>query len=310
MSKAPFPITPELTAIAIAYRNPSLIADQVLPYVPVGKKEFKYWKYEKPERFTLPDNYVGRKSSPNQVEFNATEETDSVVDFGLDDIVPNDDIDNAPPNYNPLGNAVEGIQDLNLLAREKRVADLVFNTASYNSGNRTALSASADKWSTFDTSDPIEDVLTALDTCIMRPNVMVLGNSVWTVLRRHPKVIKATNKNSGDSGVAARAAVAELLELEEILVGQGWLNTSKKGQTASFSRVWGNYCALIYRNRQANTQRGTTYGFTARFGTPVAGSLPEPTVGLRGSIRVRAGESVKELILADDLGYLFSAVIA
>jgi hypothetical protein len=74
--------------------------------------------------------------------------------------------------------------------------------------------------------------------------------------------------------------------------------------------VWGNYCALIYRNRQANTQHGTTFGFTARFGTPVAGSLPEPAVGLRGSVRVRAGETVKELICANDLGYLFNTVIA
>jgi len=309
MSKAPFPITPELTAIAIAYRNLALIADQVLPYVPVGKKEFKYWKYEKPERYTLPDNYVGRKSTPNQVEFNATEVTESCVDYGLDDIVPQDDIDNAPPNYNPLGNAVEGIQDLNLLAREKRVADLIFNTASYDTANKTAL-AGNDQWSAFDTSDPIEDILEAMDACIMKPNIMVLGNSVWTVLRRHPKVINATNRNSGDAGVAVRASVAELFEFEEILIGQGLLNTSRKGQVPSFSRVWGNYCALIYRNRQANTQHGTTFGFTARFGTPIAGSLQEPAVGLRGSIRVRAGESVKELICASDLGYLFSTVIA
>jgi hypothetical protein len=309
MSKAPFPITPELTAIAIAYRNPALIADQVLPYVPVGKKEFKYWKYEKPERYTLPDNYVGRKSTPNQVEFNATEVIESCVDYGLDDVVPQDDIDNAPSNYNPLGNAVEGIQDLNLLAREKRTADLVFNTASYDAANKVDLTGD-DQWSAFDTSDPIEDILEAMDACIMKPNIMVLGNAVWTILRRHPKVIKATNRNSGDAGVAVRASVAELFELEEILIGQGLLNVSKKGQAPSFSRVWGNYCSLIYRNKQANTQHGTSFGFTARFGTPVAGSLPEPTVGLRGSIRVRAGESVKELICANDLGFLFSNVIA
>ncbi len=309
MGLAPFPITPELTAIAIAYRNEALIADQVLPYVQVGKKEFKYLSYEKSERFTLPDNYIGRKGTPNQVEFNATEDTDTCVDYGLSDLVPQDDIDNAPPNYDPLGNAVEGIQDLNLLAREKRVADLVFNTSSFASANKSALSGT-DKWSDFTNSDPIEDILTALDVCIMRPNVMVLGNSVWTVLRRHPKVIKATNKNSGDSGVAARQAVAELLELQEILVGQGWLNSSKKGQTASFARVWGNYCALIYRNTLANTTRGMTFGYTARFGTPVAGQMPEPKSGLKGGTYIKAGESCKEKITANDLGYLFSTVIA
>ena len=41
---APFPVTPELTAIAIAYRNPdaSLIADDVMPRVrPVSTREFR-----------------------------------------------------------------------------------------------------------------------------------------------------------------------------------------------------------------------------------------------------------------------------
>ncbi|HCF5482095.1 TPA: phage capsid protein, partial [Pseudomonas aeruginosa] len=33
MSNAPFPIDPELTAIAIAYRNGRMISDEVLPRV-------------------------------------------------------------------------------------------------------------------------------------------------------------------------------------------------------------------------------------------------------------------------------------
>jgi hypothetical protein len=309
MSLAPFPITPELTAIAIAYKNSALIADQVLPYVPVGKKEFKYLKYTKAERFTLPDNYVGRKGTPNQVDFSATETESACVDYGLDDFVPQDDIMNAPPNYDPLGNAVEAIMDLNLLAREKRVADLVFASGSFASSNTTTLTGT-DQWSDFTNSDPIDDILTGLDACIMRPNIMVLGNAVWSNLRQHPKIVKAANRNSGDAGIAAREAVKELFELDEILVGQGWLNSAKKGQTASFTRVWGNYCALIYKNSLANTQRGTTFGFTARFGNPIAGQMPEPTVGLKGSIRVRAGESVKELICANDLGYLIIDTMA
>ena len=44
MAKAPFPIIPELTGIAIAYRNRAMIADLVLPRVtPVSKEEFKTW---------------------------------------------------------------------------------------------------------------------------------------------------------------------------------------------------------------------------------------------------------------------------
>ena len=37
----PFPIDPQLTAIAVMYRNERLIADEVMPRVSVGQREFK-----------------------------------------------------------------------------------------------------------------------------------------------------------------------------------------------------------------------------------------------------------------------------
>lgn len=120
MSNAPFPIDPELTAIAIAYRNGRMISDEVLPRVPVGKQEFKFWKYDLAQGFTVPETLVGRKSKPNEVEFSATDETGSTEDHGLDAPVPQADIDNAPTNYNPLGHATEQTTNLILLDREAR----------------------------------------------------------------------------------------------------------------------------------------------------------------------------------------------
>ena len=46
MSKANFPVNPVLTAIAIAYRNRRMIADDVLPRTDVGKQEFKYLQHD------------------------------------------------------------------------------------------------------------------------------------------------------------------------------------------------------------------------------------------------------------------------
>ncbi len=81
----PFPMDPKLTAIAIAYRNPdiALIADQVLPRTPT-EASFKWLRYALADGFTVPDTKVGRKSTPNEVEFSATEVIDNVVDWGLD----------------------------------------------------------------------------------------------------------------------------------------------------------------------------------------------------------------------------------
>ena len=74
----PFTPSTEMTAIALAYRNTRLIADEVCPRSTVGKKNFKYTVFNTAERFTVPETRIGRKSAPNQVEFTADSENGSV----------------------------------------------------------------------------------------------------------------------------------------------------------------------------------------------------------------------------------------
>jgi len=307
--KAPFPIQPELTAIAIGYSNKKLIADEVAPRVPVGTEEFKYLKHTMEEGFTVPDTKVGRKSKPNEISFTAEELTDSTQDYGLDDPIPQKDIDQAPTNYDPRAKSVEYISKIIMLDREVRTAGLVFNAANYAAANQQTLSGTS-QFSDFANSDPIGVITDALDTVIMRPNIMTIGRAAFSILARHPDIVSAAQHNSGVKGIATRQAIAELFELEDILVGEGYVNTARKGQTAVMQRVWGKHIALINRDATADTRNGTTFALTAQFGSRVAGANPDPNIGLRGGERVRAGESVKELITANDLGYFIQNAVA
>lgn len=310
MANALFPIQPELTAVAIGYRNNNLIADQVLPRVPVGKQEFKYLKHTLAESFTIPDTKVGRTSRPTEINFSATEVADYCVGYGLEDAIPQADLDNAPPNYNPMLRATEGLTDLIALDREQRTASLVFNTAAYTATtNRTQLSGTS-QWSDYTNSNPITAMLTALDACIMRPNILVLGQAVWSQLRQHPKVAIAIYGPQGSGGIVTREQFANALEIEQVLIGQGWVNSAKKGQTASLGRLWGKHAALLYRDSFTSASRGTSFGFTAQWGSKEAGSRPDPDIGLKGGTRIRVGEYVKELVTATDLGYYFQDAVA
>jgi hypothetical protein len=309
MANAPFPIQPALTAIAVRYRNGAMIADAVLPRVPVAYQEFKYFNWTMAEGFTLPDTKVGRKSKPNEVDFSASEVAGMTKDYGLDDPIPQADIDNAPGNLDVRGRAVESLSDLILLDREVRAAALVFNTNSYASTNRTTLSGSS-QWSHAD-SNPIDAILTANDGLIMRGNVLVLGQAVWTKVRQNPKVVQAVFGTNQGAGTVTREQFAQLLEIDEVLVGQGWVNTAKRGQTPTLARVWGKNAALIHRDGLADTRGNRmTFGFTAQWGERVAGSIPDPHIGMRGGERVRVGESVAEVITANDLGYYWAAAVA
>lgn len=308
MSQAPFPVDPVLTAIAIAYRNGRLIADDVLPRVPVGKQAFKWWLYNLADGFTVPNTLVGRKSQPNQAEFSAAEKTSSTEDHALDAPVPQADIDNAPANYSPLEHAAELTTNLILLDREQRVSQSVFNSNSYASGNRVTLSGSS-QWSD-SSSDPLATITDALDSVVMRPNIGVLGRRTATILRRHPKIVKAYNGSLGDQGMVPLQFLADLLELESILVGEARLNIARPGQSPNLIRAWGPHASFLYRDRLANANGGTTFGFTAEWGTRVSGSIEDKDIGMRGGQRVRVGESTKEVIAAPDLGYFFENAVA
>lgn len=314
----PFPIQQELTAIALAYSNRSYIADLVLPRTPVNSREFKWLQFNRDEMFTVPETMVGRKGVPNEVQFGGSEAAGFVKDYGLDDVVPNEDLNTAPPGYDPLGRATEGVAELVALDRELRVRDLVFNANTYPAANRTTLSGTS-QWSDFTNSDPYAAINTARDGMLMAPNLAVIGKLAWSKLKVHPKITAAlapsstgnTSTSNAQGTPASLQAVAELLELDQILVGDAWVNTAKAGQTASLSRVWGKHMALLHVNPIASVRgNAITFGYTAEYGNRVSGSIPEPKVGLRGSQRVRVGESVNEIVCAADVGYFFQNITA
>lgn len=317
---APFPISPRLTAIALSYRNSVFIADGVLPRVPVDSPKFIYSKFDVADSFTVPDTRVGRKSAPNEIDWTGTEVNASVEDYGLDDLIPKRDVMAAEAGatiqgvtpIDPEARSTLLLTDLVALDRERRVAGQVFNVANYT--NNQTLSGTA-QWSDFTNSDPLNDILTALDAPLIRPNVAVFGQPVWSKLRQHPKITAAVYPGGGNAGsggaAVSRQAIADLLELDEVLIGPSWYNTAKPGQTASLGRIWGKHASFIYRAPQImDTQNTVTFGFTAEWGSRIAGVVgDDPKVGLHGATRMRVGESVAEVIAAPDAGYMFQNAV-
>jgi hypothetical protein len=303
----------------VGYKQANLIADQVLPRVPVNTQTFRYLKYNAGDEFQAPDTRVGRKSAPNQIDWSSSELSASVNDEGLDTPVPNADIEawqqarSAGAGFvsqvDPLARNTTLVMQTVQNRREFRAASLVFNANSYGAANKVTLSGLG-QWSDFANSDPLSTVMGYLDTMIMRPNIAVLGRAVATRLSLHPKICKAVYGNNTDAGVAPMSAIANLLGLEAIYVGDAWVNTAAPGQPASMGRAWGKHAAFMYRNMQADTQGGITFGLTAQWGPQIAGTIEDSDVGLRGGKRVRAGESVLELITANDLGYFVQNAVA
>lgn len=319
MPATPFVIVPSLAAVAVGYRQQRLIADNVLPRVPVMTQSFRYLKYALGDAFKTPDTRVGRKSAPAQLEWGSSEVTASVEDHGLDAPVPNADIlahqlaaqagSNLVSQADPLTRATELIMQAVQNRREKRAADLVTTLGNYAAANRVTLSGTG-QWSDYANSDPLVAIMGYLDGMVMRPNYAVMGRLVATKLRMHPKVCKAVYGNNTDAGNVPLRALADQLELDDIYVGDAWIDTAAPGQAANLQRCWGKHASFYYRDMQADTQGGVTFGFTAQWGDRVAGTIEDADIGLRGGVRVRAGESVVELLTANDLGFFVQNAVA
>lgn len=308
MSGTPFTLVPYLTSIAVAYKNKNLIADQVLPRVSVGSQLFQYFKYNQADQFTIPDTKVGRTSAPGQVEFGATSATASTLDYALDSPVPAIDEQNAAAfgnaGFDPEARAATNVSALIALDRESRAASLVFNASNFASANKVTLT---NAWNDFTLGDPLGDITTALDSMLMRPNIFILGQKAATALQRNPEIVEAYYGNAATSGLVPFEFIRNLFGLDLVLVGQAYKNTANPGQAQTNARVWdATKAALIYRDAVASADSGTSFGFTAQFGSRISGRIVDQDMGMRGGIRVRVGESVKEVVTANDLGYLFS----
>ncbi|MDR0966662.1 MAG: hypothetical protein LBM75_09230 [Myxococcales bacterium] len=309
MALSPQPIDVERTAIAIAYKNPKYIFREVLPEFKVGKRSFKWTEHSKQDSFTVPNTTVGRRGEINEVEFRGTRKDSSVVDQALTHVVPQDDIDNAAEGVDEVGNRTLETTKLLELARERRVADLVFNPDTYPAGNKTTLSGTS-QWND-PASNPVAAISEALDGMFVRANIIVMGQRVLSKLKVNSKIIQAIYPGAA-GGLITTQQLADLFEVEQIIVGRGWVNAGPKTKSGQFTptRLWGNHCALLYRADDITSGDDITFGATATFGNRIVKTWQPENRGLREPTNIKVGESLRELIMCPDLGYFFQNAVA
>lgn len=322
MAQGPFILRPDLIAIANDYsqvnaKRRGYIADLVLPRVRVNSPEFKYGEFPVDEAFFVPDTQVDRLGRLNELTQSATETAGAVLDYGLEQPVPYRDqkaAQGATMPFSPLARATRNVTDKVALAREVRAANLIFNTASYQTGYKATL-AGTTQWSDLTNSDPVVAINDAAAGMLVRPNTLVASLGVRNILRRHPKVSVALGGSAESGRYIPDAELAEVLGVEQIIVGNTLKATSKRGQTLTTGAIWGKHAALLYipptgPDGTVDDDNSPAFGLTFQWGDNVSGTYEDPKIGLYGGIRVKSGESLVEKLVAPFAGYMFENAIA
>lgn len=304
-----------LTNLVAQYNNREYVADRCLPVLTVKHRSDKIFAFPVTTMQEIADSAVaGPRGQISEVKYNLNSNlTYAVSDYALMDFVSNDEIANADAPLQPKIYAQDIVMNFLMLAREKRVADVVFNASNY--GSNTAALSGGDRWDTA-TSDPIQKIEDAIESCFVRPNTMVIGAQAWIKLRQNPKVLQYILSRASTTAGAVplrvnEALFAEAFGLEDVVIGRARYNSAAEGATATSSYLWGKSAALIRVEKTPSPRATRTFGYTFRFGAIETREIVDNLRGVRGGVFIKTSHSDSEFVIGGgDTGFLYTTVVS
>ena len=327
-----------LTNIAVAYmqdQSEAFVADSVFPNVPVTKQSDAYFTFDRGEwnRDDVKERAPGTESAGGSFDLGQDTYFARVKAFHMDlndQLLANQD---SPLSLDQQ--ATLYVTSKHLLHRELAWANTYFKSGVWtfqvegggaataranlnpdtttNGGNNDVLLYWSD-----DASTPIED-LRWLMTFMhqrtgFRPNKLVLGRPVFDILVDHPSIIARMDRGQTSGAAKAnRAIIASLLELEQVVVMDGIVNTAKQGLAEANSFIGGKHAMLVYAPAQAGLMlpsAGYTFSWTGFLGASNRGvRIKRFYMDAIESTRVEGQQAFVQKMVAKDLAVFIKDII-
>jgi hypothetical protein len=302
-----------LSSMSVQYANDAYIGDRLLPILNAGSQPTgNYFVYDKRSRLAYPDDLIGDREIPNEIDDARSTASFSCKDRGYTNSISKKVVDAADAPLDELMDLTEAINEGLAFKREKRQATVL--TTAANFGSNTAALAAANRWDSAGGGNPVKDLQAAKAALWTgRGPSVVKGycpRDVWDVLARHPQILDLFKFSGSNPGLATPDMLAKWFGLESILVGDAREDTANKGQTASYSRIWGSNTFGMVRVAQRPSIRNASFGYTFRMnGTVKSFQWFDGRAGYDGRWYSKVAVSDDEKVVASDTGYLLTTVI-
>lgn len=256
-------VDPVLTEVARGYTSQKAAAAQALfPIVSVAKAAGRIIKFG-PDAFKLVSTARAPGANTNRVQTGYSNETFSLVEHRLEALVPREMIREAAgtPGIDVVAMNIRMVQDRMALEREKQAADLATNAANFTNKKTAWGTAGRRVWSDYGNSDPFSDIMDARNAIRSatgeKPNTLVLGPTVLTALRSHPKVLDRMS-TAADRPPATLAQLQALFEVDSVVeAGAVYHNGT------TLADVWGKNAVLAFTTPASVQQMGSpSFGYT------------------------------------------------
>ena len=300
-------VDPVLTNLALGYKQADFIGERVMPVVFTEKEGVRVPTYGKGSLVEYEtERAVGAASNVITLD---NPEYLSVVLEEHDLAAGVDYREQAESQHDERAKATRRVTTGVQLRQEVEIAKLIQSSKVYQSGNTKDLSSST-QWNNTKAEVMVEienakELVRA--ACGVRPSVMVIGASVLTHLRRNESLIAALGAGERKS-LLTLEQIRNLLELDEIIVGQAVSTPSVKKQTTD---IWGKFASLIVRPtilEGGNDEGEASFGYTfRRRGMPFVDRYEE--VG--GKVEfARYTDIRKPAVIGGACGFLFEKAVA
>ena len=230
-----------LTNISRAVANTELVSTQVWPVVPVKKDSDVYYRYDQSN--LRPENTEwAPRTIAKEINWETSRQAYATERHALQELVEDDEIQNADAPIQPMSDSARIIAEKLMIRREKRLATKLQAAGTYPAGHTLTLAA-AKRWDNFTsaTSDPNADVAAAriqiFSQTARKPNVMILPREVFENVREHPRVLDRIKYTQ--VGVITAELLANLFDIEKVIVTGAMENTANEAQTDSLAFIWG-----------------------------------------------------------------------
>lgn len=248
-----------LTNLSVAYiqGEADYAADRAAPVLGGPNQSDVFYKFDKDYWFRDSLKVRGPGSQAEEAGYGVSTDSYFAPVWSLRKKIDDQVRANTDSPLDADRNAMQFLSQLAMIRREKAFAAVALTTSVWGldiTGVSGSPSTNEVKQWNDSASTPLEDI--AAQRSIQKkktglfPNVLVLGQEVWDMLKVHPDILALVNGGATtvNPALVSRQMVAQAMELEEIVVSGAVENTAAEGATFSGSFIAGKKGLLLHRN--------------------------------------------------------------
>lgn len=299
-------VEPILTNLLVGYKQADdrFVATKVFPAVPVPNDSGTFYKFDKKYFFTNEMKVRAPGGDYPHSGFALSTDTYKTVQWALAYMIADEVRANSQVPMDLESAATRWLAQKSLIRKEVSFAEDFMKTGVWGTD------ATVTKWSDYQGSDPVGDILTGKRTISnntgMDPNTLVMGYIVLQKLVNHPDLIDRVKYNVMGSAATVENALATLFGVQRILVGKATYSNTNEAENFAASAIIDDDALLCYTSGAPglfDASAGYTFTWAPGGGE---GIVLRHRIDRNQADEIQVKEQWDQKVVAADLGYFFA----